>query len=123
MEEVETRNSNICDIAILPPTSCEQEISDEEDDNGLLDKDYRKDEVAGEVEIHDISTKSEECITTDASPQWRKKKHLSLGPHEAVLSSDNVQQHVDKDSFESFSLFFTPKLVDYMTQQTNLYAK
>ena len=60
MEEVKTRDSNICDIVLLPPASGEQEVSDEEDDNGVLDKDYRADEVAGEVEIHDISTKNED---------------------------------------------------------------
>ena len=100
MEEVKTCDSNICDIVILPLTSREQEFSNEENDDSILDQDYRPDEVA-EVEIHDISTKSEDCITTDASPQWRKK-HLSLGPHEAPSSSDNIQQHVGKDNFEIF---------------------
>ena len=115
MKEVETCNSNICHIVILLSTSCEQEVSDEEDDNGVLNQDYRPDEVAGEVEIHDISTESEDCIITDASPRWRKKEHLSLAPHEAPSSSDNIKQHVGKVSFKIHSLFLTPKIINYIT--------
>ena len=46
MEKVKTLDSNICDIVILPPTSCEHEVNDEEDDNGVLDQDYWLDEVS-----------------------------------------------------------------------------
>ena len=44
MEEVETHDSNICDIIILPPTSFEQKVIDEADDDGALDQHYRPDE-------------------------------------------------------------------------------
>ena len=63
MEEIKTCDSNIYDIVVLPPTSCEQKVSDEEDDDGVLDQNYRQYEVAREVERHDISTESEDCIT------------------------------------------------------------
>ena len=52
-----------------------------------------------------------------------KKEHLSLDPHEAPSSSDNIQQHVGKDSFEIFLLFLSPEIIDYIVQQMNLYAK
>ena len=113
MEEVKTSDSNICDIVIHPPILCEQEVSNEEDDNGVLDQDCR---LLEKVEIHDISTESKYCIITDASPRWRKKEHLSLGPHKAPSSSDNIQQHVGKNSFEIFSLFLTPEIIDHITQ-------
>ena len=82
MEEVKTRDSNIYDIVIHPPISCEQEVSNEEDDNGVLDQDYRPDEVAGEVEIHDISTESKYTQVHDGEKRkiylWILMKHHHL---------------------------------------------
>ena len=115
MEEVETCDSNIFHIVILLPTLCEQEVVMKKMTMVYLIRiTGRTRYVAVEVEIHNISTESEDCIITDASPRWRKKEHLSLVPHEAPSSSD-IQQHVGKINFKIYSLFLTPEIINYIT--------
>ena len=52
LEEVEAGGNADCDVVILPPTSSNLDVSDEEDDDDVLDQDWQPTEVAGEIEVH-----------------------------------------------------------------------
>ena len=123
MEQVDADGNDDCDIVILPPTSSHLDVSDEEEDDGVLDQDWQPTEVAGEIEVHNNSFDEEESICADSGKRWRKNEELSLVSHVVPSPSDAMQQHANKDIYEIFELFLTPEIIEFITEQTNLYAK
>ena len=69
MEEVEASGNADCDVVILPPTSSNLDVSDEEDDDNVLDQDWQPTEVAGEIGVDSTSFEGEEV---------NRSKHLKL---------------------------------------------
>jgi len=124
LEEIETGSNVNCDVIVLPPTSHNQDASDEEDDDDVLDQEWQPTEVAGEIEVHnhDNSFDDEDCIAADSAHRWRKNERLSLDTHIVPSPSDVCKQHEGKDAFEIFELFLTRDIIEFICEQTNLYA-
>ena len=123
MEEVEVGSNAESDAVIHPPTSNNLNFSDEEDDDDVLDQDWQPTEVAGKIEVYNNSFEEEESISADSGNRWRKIEKLSRDSHVVPSSSDAMRQHKYKDLFEIFDIFLTPDIIEFITEQTNLYAK
>ena len=52
MEEVEADGDADCDAVVLPPTSSKLDVSDEEDEDYVLDQDCQPIEAARKIEVH-----------------------------------------------------------------------
>ena len=53
VEEIETGSNLNCNVIVLPPTSRNQDVSDEEYDGNVLDEEWQPTEIAGEIEEYD----------------------------------------------------------------------
>ncbi|XP_064088418.1 piggyBac transposable element-derived protein 2-like [Macrobrachium nipponense] len=118
--------ANDISIVILPPSAGDQDIdSDEENDDDILDKDYMPDEVSGEDEVH-IESKNSDSKEEQRPNEpcrdrkGRKKENIYLGVHS--IPSPTAGEHAAKDIYDIFQLFFPDEMVEYITEQRNLYA-
>jgi hypothetical protein len=124
------------DIVILPPESGDREAErDEEFASGEnLDQQGIPREVSGELEVHcsssdDDADDAEECAATSRThkkrrmeiPRWKKTEHVAL-PLEAIPPPKVGEEHIVKNEFDVFRLFFTDDLIVEIVKQAMLYA-
>ena len=125
-EAASNSKSNDIAIVMLPPSAGDQGIdSDEENDDGVLQKDHMPEEVSGEVELQleneNSDNEEEQCTDLPREDRkWRKKEEISLGAHS--LPPPTGGEHSGKDIYDIFQLFFTDEMVEHITEQTNLYV-
>ena len=127
LEKAETIHSDDLDIVILPPQAAHNDSDEDEGtEEDCLDEDYLPTDVPGEIEIHhdELNNEAEEDMSDENSvSRWRKNESLTIPMHSNLPSlNGKMKEHLGKDPFEIYELFFTPEMVDYITEQTNLYA-
>ncbi|KAF2880141.1 hypothetical protein ILUMI_26030 [Ignelater luminosus] len=118
------------DVVLLPPASGNKEIeSNEEDiDDEALSGLNLPQEVPGEIEIHQIDSGEDEDEVSKGNKSrktktsWKKSESLAL-QDSIVEPSKVVSEHAGKSEYEIFSLFWTLKIISYIAEQTNLYAR
>ena len=124
IENVQSSSSQELDVVIIPPDNDQNpEISDEDEEDDLLDPDFRPNDVPGDVEVHDNEAEcSDDEERAEGPHRWKKVDEVALGPHSTSPFSDEMLEHAGKEPIEIFDLFFTPGMVEHITMQTNLYA-
>ncbi|KAF5281922.1 hypothetical protein FQR65_LT14448 [Abscondita terminalis] len=116
------------DIVLLPPDSGNQPIDSDEDegDDINLDKEFPND-VPGEVEIHVETENDDDHVdepTQSITPLYTWKKSEEVAINQCPTEPPKIgADHVGKTEYEIFSLFWTPEIITYITQQTLLYAR
>ena len=126
-------NDHISDIVIIPPESGDRDVdSDVEDSNDeQLDQTNLPSDVAGQLEVHHEQSDSDEEETPPVlakkrqkvdPPKWKKIDRVALPSSPSPLGKVG-EEHITKDEFDIFRLFFTDDMISNLVDQTILYAQ
>ena len=124
---------HISDIVILPPESGSRAVDSdvEENNDEQLDQNNLPSDVAGQLEVHHETSDSEEEETEPVLskkrqkvdvPKWKKSDRVAL-PSTASVPPKVGDEHITKNEFDIFRLFFTDDMIESLVCQTVLYAQ
>ena len=132
-EVLSASTSHVSDIVIIPPESGDRDVdSDEECSNEeQLDQTSLPSDVAGELEVHHHDSDDDESELPSSkrpkkldtsTPKWKKSEKVALPGSPSQLPKVG-EEHITKEMFDVFRLFFTDSMIENLVRQTILYAQ